>query len=90
MPMQRYETDLLQYQQQQKKNTSSEQGIISTADSNKNNAVSPSIVKDSSDISSPVKKSPTFISLHLPVKKVEIACEEDKQNADGDLFENES
>lgn len=41
-------------------------------------------------MSSPLKKSPTFISLHLPIKKEEITCEEAKLQVDADLFENES
>jgi hypothetical protein len=45
-----------------------------------------------SDQSSPEKRSPTFISLHLPtIRKEEISGEEAKQQVpDGDLFENES
>ena len=65
-------------------------GANSCGEYNKNLAVSPDLAKASTDMSTPLKKSPTFISLHLPIKKEEITCEEAKLQVDADLFENES
>ena len=71
-------------------NNKSQNGANSTGEFNKNLPVSPDLAKASTDMSSPLKKSPTFISLHLPIKKEEITCEEAKLQVDADLFENES